>query len=313
MSQTLAITGASGFLGRHLTAECLRLRSFRLRLLARDESHLSQFSNERTIICEGDLLRLASLKNFLERDTTIINLAYITNNEEENIKATLNLIKLAKQFNVKRVVHCSTAVVVGFKAKGIITESTEPHPQGIYQKTKYRIEEILRCQLPPSIELAILRPTEVIGPGGIGLQSMIQRLRLGDSLENLMYHVILKSRRFNYVSVYNVVAALILLATTSTEQSGNIYYISDDDDDNNNYESVEKIIFSHFGHNSICKYDIGLSQSFLSLLFMLLPSHSPPFREYSYSKISTLGYRKVVTLREAIENLLNPVGNNADS
>ena len=135
MNQFLAITGASGFLGRHLVAECVKKNSFCLRLLTRDRSHFHDLSNNVITICEGDLLQLASLRNFLKPDITIIHLAYINNNEAENIKATLNLVHVAKQLNVKRVVHCSTAVVIGFKAKGVVTESTVPQPRGDYQKT----------------------------------------------------------------------------------------------------------------------------------------------------------------------------------
>jgi nucleoside-diphosphate-sugar epimerase len=304
MNHILAITGGSGFLGRHLIAECIKQNSFCLRLLTRDRGRFHDLSNNVTTICEGDLLQLASLRNFLKPDITIIHLAYINNNEAANIRATLNLVHVAKQLNVKRVVHCSTAVVIGFKAKGVVTESTVPQPRGDYQKTKYRIEEILREQLPPGIELAILRPAEIVGPGGMGLQSMIQRLRYDGSLKNFIYHFILKSRRFNYVSVYNVASALILLATTPIKQMGEIYNISDDDDADNNYESVEKIINSHLEYKHEHHVDIELPQSCLSLLFKLLPNHSPPNRVYSYSKISALGYRKVISLRAAISNLV---------
>jgi len=307
MNHILAITGGSGFLGRHLISECVKQNSFHLKLLTRDSDHFSDLSKNVTTICKGDLLQLASLKSFVEPDITIINLAYIRNDEAANIRATLNLIHMAKQHNVKRVVHCSTAVVIGFKARGIVTESTKPQPKGVYQKTKYRIEEILLEQLPPSIELSILRPTEIVGPGGMGLQTMIQRLRFEGSLKNLMYHLTLKRRRFNYVSVYNVVTALILLATTPIKQMGEIYNISDDDDVDNNYESVEKIICSHLGYKFGLNVDYELPESCLSLLFGLLPNHSPPLRVYSYSKISALGYRKVISLRLAIADLLSMV------
>ena len=144
----------------------------------------------------------------------------------------------------------------------------------------------------------------------MGLQSMIQRLRYDGSLKNFIYHFILKSRRFNYVSVYNVASALILLASTPIKQMGEIYNISDDDDADNNYESVEKIINSHLEYKHERHVDIELPQSCLSLLFKLLPNHSPPNRVYSCSKISALGYRKVISLRSAISNLVLSEMNN---
>ncbi len=167
-----------------------------------------------------------------------------------------------------------------------------PAPKGEYQQTKYRIEEIPRTELPANVELAILRPTEIIGPGGLGLHRMINRLRNRRSYKNFIYHCILKSRRFNYVSVYNVVAALILLTSSPIMQMGEIYNVSDDDDADNNYAAGEKIINSSLNYKHKYSFDIGLPRSFLSLLFKLLPSLSPPNRVYSHSKNILVGLQE---------------------
>jgi len=310
---TLAIIGATGFLGRHLVAECISQGRFKLRLLLRNQNTFEHLQSNMVTICDGDILIPESLKGFLQPNSTLIHLAYINNAVAANIEATLNLIEAVKQSGVKRVVYCSTAVVVGFNAKGIVTENTMPAPKGEYQETKYRIEEILRVELPPNVELAILRPTEIIGPGGQGLQGMIKRLHYGRNYKNFIYHCILESRRFNYVSVYNVVAALILLASTPIKQMGESYNISDDDDADNNYASVEKIISSNFKRKQVYPFAIGLPRYFLSLLFKLLPNHAPPNRIYSYSKIASLGYRKVITLNSAISEIVSLEAKSAHS
>lgn len=310
---TLAITGATGFLGRQVVAERISQGCFKLRLLMRDRKTFKHLSSDTVTICEGDLMRPKSLNGFLQPNSTLMHLAYLSKSGAANIRVISNLIEAVKQSSVKRVVHCSTAVVIGFNAKGVVTENTMPAPKGEYQQTKYRIEEILRAELPPNVELAILRPTEIIGPGGQGLQGMIKRLRYERSYKNFLYHSILKSRRFNYVSVYNVVAALILLATTPIKQMGDIYNISDDDDIDNNYAAVEKIIYSNLKYQHEYSFDIGLPRPFLSLLFKLMPSHSPPNRIYSNSKICSLGYRKVVTLHSAISEIVSLEANGAHS
>jgi nucleoside-diphosphate-sugar epimerase len=310
---TLAITGASGFLGRHLICGCLAQGGFKLKLLLRDGNTYRSLLNENVSICEGDLLAPESLRGFLEPNSTLIHLAYIHNDPSANIKATINLIGAARQSSVKRVVHCSSAVVVGFKAGGVITEDIIPSPEGEYQKIKYKIEEMLRAGLLPEVELAILRPTEIIGPGGQGLQKMIQRLRCGRSHKNFIYHSILKYRRCNYVSVYNVVAALLLLASTPVKQMGQVYNISDDDDPDNNYAAVEKIINSGFQYKYEYALDFGFPRTLLAFLFRLLPTHSPPDRIYAHSKISSLGYRKAITLNSAISEILLKEAANAHS
>ncbi len=310
---TLAITGATGFLGRHLVSECILQDRFRLRLLMRNYNALEHLLSDKVTICEGDLLKPESLTDFLQPDTTLIHLAYMNNAGNANIEAVLNLIKAVKQSGVRRVVHCSTAVVIGFHAKGVVTEETMPAPKGEYQLTKYRIEETLRAELQPSVELAILRPTEIIGPGGQGLHTMIKRLHNESPFKKFIYHCILKSRHFNYVSVYNVVAALILLASSPIVQMGDIYNVSDDDDADNNYAAVEKIINASLNYKHEYFFDIGLPKSSLYLLFKLLPRLSPPNRVYSYSKISSLGYRKVTTLRSAISEIVSWEANSASS
>lgn len=301
---TLAITGATGFLGRHLVSECMLQGRFELRLLTRNQHALRLLPKDKVTIFQGDLLNPDSLKDFLPPGGILVHLAYM-DNSSANIKAIFNLIDAVKQSSVKRVVHCSTVVVVGFDAKGVVTEETISAPNGEYQQTKYRIEQILREELPPNVELAILRPTEIIGPGGQGLRGMTGRLQSGRSYINYLYHCILKSRRFNYVSVHNVVAALILLASSPITQRGEIYNISDDDDADNSYAAVENIINSNLNLKSEYSFDVGLPQSVLSRLFKLLPNASPPDRIYSHSKIAALGYRKVITLRSAISEILS--------
>lgn len=301
---TLAITGGTGFLGRHLVSECVLQGRFELRLLTRDHRAFEAPRRGNVTIFNGDLLKLESVKDFLRPGGTLVHLAYM-DNANANIEASFNLINAVKQSGVRRVVHCSTAAVIGFDAKGIVTEETMPKPKGQYQRTKHRIEEILRAGLPPDVELAILRPTEIIGPGGQGLRGMIERLQYGRSCINRIYRCILKSRHFNYVSVHNVVAALILLASSPIAQRCEIYNISDDDDADNNYAAVENIINSSLNIKSEYSFDVGLPQSVLSRLFKLLPNASPPDRIYSHSKIAYLGYGKVITLRSAILEILS--------
>jgi nucleoside-diphosphate-sugar epimerase len=307
---TLAITGATGFLGRHLVSKCISQGSFKIRLLMRDCKAFEHLSCNIVTICKGDLLKTGSLKNLLQPDCKLIHLAYIDDNRNANIEAVVNLIKAVKQSGVRRVVHCSSVEVIGFDAKGVVTEETMPAPQGEYQETKYQIEEILRSELTPSVELAILRPTEIIGVGGRGLQKMINRLRKQRSYKNLLYHCILKYRRFNYVSVHNVVAALILLASTPIPQMGEVYNVSDDDDADNNYAAVEKIIKSSLRYENDYFFDVGLPRSLLALLFRILPSTSPPNRVYTNDKISSLGYKKMTTLHSAISEIVS-VGANS--
>lgn len=285
-------------------AECIAKPSYDLRLLTRSSGRLHSSNCARITTCDGDLLDTASLRRFVTPGCTLVHLAYLTSGSAANLRAAANLAKVAKERGVRRVVHCSTAVVIGFSQRGIVTEDTPALPRGEYQATKLNIEQLLRADLHPAVELAILRPTEVIGPGGKNLQPMIERVRNRSSFGNGLRRFVLKSRQFNYVSVHNVVAALLLLANTPATLTSDVYNISDDDDPDNNYGAVETIIASLLERKTVRLIDPALPKQWLSMLFRLLPEHAPPDRIYSHSRISALGYRKVISLRAAIAEMV---------
>jgi len=265
---------------------------------------ISGFANPNVEVCTGDLLNCASLEGFLKPSCTLIHLAFIGGSRDQNIQATVNIIEMAKRARIKRLVHCSTAVVVGSTKDILITEHTPPKPETDYQKTKFEIEELLRSELKGRIELAILRPTEIIGPDGQGLNRMIERLRHGSKLRNVLYHCILRERRFNFVSVHNVVSALMLLALISAPLNNEIYILSDDDDEENGYTAIESIINNHLGRKSAHALNFGIPQGLLSFLFKFRPGKPNPKRIYSHSKIKAIGYERVVNLRSAISEMM---------
>jgi nucleoside-diphosphate-sugar epimerase len=304
MNQTLAITGASGFLGRCLLAECARRRTYRLRLLTRNIAGIQVPTDRMLSVCEGDLVSGYGVEECFEPQATVVHLAYVHDDPQANIDATSKLIDAARASGVRRVIHCSTAVVVGFSTPGVITEKTPVRPRGWYQEIKWEIEQRLCAGLPPSIELSIIRPTEIIGPGGIGLGKLVRRVRGSSRGANAVCHAILGSRRFNYVSVHNVVEAILLLAGTPIPQTGDVYQVSDDDDPDNTYEAVESIIRSSCGIKERSG-GVRLPRVALSMLFkMLLPDHAPPDRVYSTAKLRAFGYRPVTTLRSAVRELV---------
>ena len=299
---SLAITGATGFVGRHLLSACSARGYKDIRVLTRSREALGLPTLAGLTICEGDLLQPETLSRFLSQSPTVIHLAYLHRGKKANLTAANNLANAAIRSGVRRVVHCSTAVVVGSHARGLVTETNAEAPTDPYQETKYDIEETLRTALQSRVELAILRPTEIVGPGGAGLRRLIKRLRERSWYANRVYHTVLKHRRFNYIAVQNVVAALLLLAESPVPQQGDVYQVSDDDDSDNSYAAVEAIVNAHFAKRQP-RWDVGLPPQLLALLLRCL-STTPVSRFYSRDKIDKLGYRKSVTLREAIQDIL---------
>ena len=167
MKKKVIITGATGFVGKHLM-NFLNLTNYEYTLLTRNPDKLAgEF--QRFSIVFGDLNDLDSLKNAFSGHDILINLAAEVRNqdllEQTNIAGTNNLVEALKSTEIKKVIHLSSVGVVGkvFSAKPfVVSESELPTPQNKYEETKLKSEEILLAQ-KESFELVVLRPTNVFG------------------------------------------------------------------------------------------------------------------------------------------------------
>ncbi len=141
----IAVIGASGFVGKHLLAALAGRREFEVRVLTRakkielqNEPHVSFF--------EGDLLKPETLDVMFESGCTVINLAYLASgSKQDNLEAMTNLAEACARKNVKRLIHCSTAVVAGATTEDWVDENTLCNPATEYEKIK--LEKELRGQL----------------------------------------------------------------------------------------------------------------------------------------------------------------------
>ena len=112
--KTIAITGASGFVGQHLLATLVKYSDCRLRVLVRDDLCTNIFGHKQIDVTIGDLTQEDQLHEFIATGCTVINLAYLPSNSlEQNLKAIRNLISVCKIHKIKRLIHCSTAAVAG--------------------------------------------------------------------------------------------------------------------------------------------------------------------------------------------------------
>jgi nucleoside-diphosphate-sugar epimerase len=73
----------------------------------------------------GDLLDIKTLRIFVEAGCIVVNLAYLNGcSEEKNLAAVYNLMEIAAQAKIRRLIHCSTAVVSGRVNINWVTENT---------------------------------------------------------------------------------------------------------------------------------------------------------------------------------------------
>lgn len=165
VSDKILITGANGFIGNSL------MRYYQ----AQGAQVIGvDLNSEGDNIFPGDIANPDSISHLLDNCQTIIHTAALVSNAmadtdmwRVNVLATANLIAAAERHGVKRFVHISSIVAYGNSAQGELDEQQPVHADGgSYVLTKLASEHaVLTTQARGSIEVVIIRPGDVYGPG----------------------------------------------------------------------------------------------------------------------------------------------------
>ena len=159
------ITGANGFIGNTL------MRYYKQQGTAVIGVDLHGNGDD---IIQGDIANPETISHLLEQCDVIVHTAALVSNAMKdsdmwrvNVLATRNLIAAAKHHKVRRFVHISSIVAYGNTAQGELDEDYPVHADGgSYVLTKLASEHaVLAAQASGGIEVVILRPGDVYGPG----------------------------------------------------------------------------------------------------------------------------------------------------
>lgn len=302
--QTIAITGASGFIGKHVVAELLSTGGYEIRILSRDILRDSREGGFRQSVdvFEGDLSDPDSLKGFLVPGCTVINLVYLWNaGEALNLACTHNLLAACKDAKVARLIHCSTAAVAGQAPNDLIDEKTQCLPITEYGTTKLRIERDIIDFTKGHFDAVILRPTSVFGIDGEPLKKLAADIIGGSRWKNYLKSCLFGRRRMNLVHIANVVAAIIFLTQYAGRFEGEIFIVSDDDDPKNNFIDVERFLIDALGVKKYCLPRLPLSLTLLKWLLMSMGRNNVnPHCNFDPSKLRKLGFKSPVSLSEGL-------------
>ena len=164
----IALTGATGFIGRRLLAELPR-RGFRVRVLLRRPTELSLDCASAVI---GDLARPQNMAAALADVDAVIHSAGVAHAMSGrpaddyrvlNTEATIALARAAERAHVRRFVFLSSIrAQVGPSVESVVTESRTAYPTDDYGRSKLAAEQGL-AEL--AIDWVALRPVVVYGPG----------------------------------------------------------------------------------------------------------------------------------------------------
>lgn len=300
---TISIVGSNGFVGRHLIEHLARSQEVSIRALVTNAANHSFAANRQVSVVVGDLLRPDSLQDLFEPGCVVVNLAYLSScSREDNLKAVSNLVESCINGGVKRLIHCSTAVVAGRVSDDNVDEEVCCVPYTEYEITKYEIEQLLLTRSHGHLELIILRPTAIFGAGGKNLLKLAREIQSDSAIVNVIRSFIHASRKMNLVCVDNVVAAIDFVAFYSDNIDKQIFIVSDDECSDNNYQYVRKYLMKAFFVKDPSFNFPLLPHNILRLLLTLTgKSNNNPDRIYDSSKLLSFGYVKKVGFHQGLE------------
>jgi dihydroflavonol-4-reductase len=148
-----------------------------MRLLTRSTSRLDALAGLDAETVVGDLRNPAGLRSALTGCDALVHVAadyrlWVRDPKEmysANVDGTRELLKLAREVGVNRVVYTSSVATMGFKADGTIVNEDTPvsidDMIGHYKRSKFLAEQEAIQAARAGQHVVILNPTTPIGPG----------------------------------------------------------------------------------------------------------------------------------------------------
>jgi len=257
---------------------------------------------------EADLMNPSSLIGILSEGDIVINLAYIPDSDKlKNVTLINNIIEVCIRSKVSRLLHCSTAVVVGNTKTDRINELSPCKPSTLYEQTKLALEVCVLSASLRGLDVGILRPTAIVGYGGKNLLKLAYSLKYGNQFSNYFKTCVLGKMPMHLVPIRNVVEALLFLSLLDKQLDGNIFIVSADEDIDNNFQKVEEILLDELGLNRVIPY-LRFPRALQSLFFKVINRNDINMnRIYESKKLNDYGFKPVDSVNDAISQFSHSI------
>ena len=169
------LTGATGFVGHHV-ARALAAQGADLRLLVRRTSNLKNLEGIAGDTFVGDLLEPETLRAGLSGCDAVMHVAadyslWIpdpTTMYRANVEGTRELLRMARESGIRRVVYTSSVATMRFRTDGLVINEDTPvslsDMVGHYKRSKFLAEQEAITAANAGQQVIILNPTTPIGP-----------------------------------------------------------------------------------------------------------------------------------------------------
>lgn len=240
MKRNILVTGGTGFTGSHLVRRLIS-DGHQVRALDNQQGLFDQELKEAGAeLVFGSVTDLDLVEEAAEGVDVIFHLAAafrVINVADEvywnvNVNGTRHVMDAAVKHGVEKVIYCSTCGVHGHVEDPPAAEDAPITPADYYQYTKYKGEEVAQEYMDADMDVTILRPAAIYGPGDPERWLLLFR-RVSPG-----WFLMLGNGKTTYHPVYidNLVDAFVL-AMEKPESSGETYLIADE-----NYYTLNELV-----------------------------------------------------------------------
>lgn len=174
--QLVLVTGATGFVGSHLTRSLLAYGAM-VRVLVRqtsDKNVVQEFKELGAEVCYGDVTDTQSILKASIGCVRVFHIAALFREAkfpdsvyfDVNLEGTRHVLDACVENKVARLIHCSTIGVHSHIKNPPANESEPYHPTDIYQESKCEAEKLVNSYFEKGLlETVIIRPAMIWGEG----------------------------------------------------------------------------------------------------------------------------------------------------
>ena len=184
----VTVTGANGFIGRHLVEDQLA-RGRKVRAVDISLSRYQEIGRDSSVdLFEADIRDEQKMRRAVGGSDVVFHLASahlsVRLSDDEywkiNCEGSRSLVRLCHLSGVQRFVHCSSVGVHGSIKNPPANEESECHPDLVYERTKLEGEKAVRqyaCET--GFPVVIVRPVWVYGPGCPRTEKLFRTIKKG--------------------------------------------------------------------------------------------------------------------------------------
>jgi len=171
------VTGGTGFLGKHLVDELVKREA----IVSVVDFRKPSFDIEGFSFQEADIRDKEKIASSCREKEAVFHLAAVPSiarakpdiYHQVNVEGTRNLLEGSLSSGVKKVIHVSSSTVYGVPDEFPLKETSPLHPIGKYGRSKLAAEELCSQYAQKGLNVSIIRPRVIMGPGRIGIFSIL--------------------------------------------------------------------------------------------------------------------------------------------